>query len=88
MFKVNCYSAELTYSQHIEMSVEQIMGKCTFEYGIEVPAEVYLAVQPRHLCVLPLGFKGKREYVKVFYFKREFVPNDPRAIKRRTGNED
>ena len=75
MFKVNCYSSVMSYSTHLDLSDNELMNKCTCEYGVEVTPETYLAIQPFKLRVLPLGFKDGVEMVKVFYLTREYVPN-------------
>lgn len=74
MFMVNCYSVELPYST-LQLSDNELMDKCTFEYGVEVTPEIYLAIQSKKLRVLPLGFKDDIEMVKVFYFDKEYIAN-------------
>ena len=73
---VNCYSMILSYSTYIQLSDDEIMGKCTFEYAVQFTDEMYLAIQSRRLRVLPLGYKDGVEMVKVFYFGKEIVKDD------------
>lgn len=73
MFMVNCYSVEMSYSTHLELSDEEIRVKCAFEYGIQVTEEMYIAIQPRRLHIIPVGYTDGVETVKAFYFGKEIV---------------
>lgn len=76
MYMLNCYSIELTSSECSQLSDDEIHDKCTFEYGVQITIEMFLAIQPHRVRIIPLGIWDGFEKFKAFYFDKEYVAND------------